>query len=335
MGMLAQLLRLGPIKAFVVTVLIPVGDVLALPFTLIAALWLKLIRRVGVYRMKASRALFNRIGVFPIRDHYYEPAFNPRHLRADLSQERRLPGLDLNVAGQLALLDRFRYAQELDRFPRQPVGPRVFHYENPNFPPGDSEYLYSIIRLFKPRRVLEIGSGFSTLMMLNAIAANAAEECAYRCEVRCIEPYEMGWLEELAGVEVIRQRIEEIDAAVVQRLEANDILFIDSSHVIRPQGDVLREYLELLPLLAPGVLVQIHDIFTPRDYPAGWVVDEVRFWNEQYLVEAFLSCNARFSVIGALNFLAKRYPERLAEKFPVFGEKAHDYDPGSLWLLSR
>ena len=105
--------------------------------------------------------------------------------------------------------------------------------------------------------------------------------------------------------------------------------------MIRPQGDVLREQLELLPLLASGVLVQVHDVFTPRDYPMQWLVDEVRLWNEQYLLEAFLSCNGRFKVIGALNFLAKDHPERLAEKFPVFREKRGACDPGSIWLASR
>jgi predicted O-methyltransferase YrrM len=332
---LIHFLRLGPVKAFCVKFLIPAGDVALLPLTYLSALWLKLVRRVGVYRMTASRALFNKVGVFPIRDHYYEPAFNPRHLRRPLSEDRFLPGIDLNVEGQLEVLARFDYADELDRLPRRAVETVKFYYDNPNFPPGDSEYLYSAIRLLKPRRILEIGSGFSTLMMLHAIAANAADSAACRCEVRCAEPYEMEWLEKLAGVEVIRQRVEELEAAMVERLEANDILFIDSSHIIRPQGDVLKVYLEFLPVLRPGVFVHIHDIFTPRDYPAEWVIDEVRLWNEQYLLEAFLTCNSRFKVIGALNFLSKHYPDRMAEKFPVFRERAGNCDPGSLWLESR
>jgi hypothetical protein len=145
----------------------------------------------------------------------------------------------------------------------------------------------------------------------------------------------MNWLEKLSDVEVIRSRVEDLDASPVASLEANDILFIDSSHVIRPQGDVLKIFLEFLPILQPGVLVHLHDIFTPRDYPAGWVVDQVRLWNEQYLLEAFLACNTRFRVFGALNFLSKQYPERLAEKFPVFREKAGNCDPGSFWLQSR
>jgi len=323
------------IKRFISDSVIPVADFVLLPLTLVAALWLKLVRRVGVYRMKLSRALFNKLGVFPIRDHYYEPAFNPRHLRAPLSDPRHLPGIDFDVDGQLATLARFEYAEELDRFPRQSSELAKFYYDNPNFPPGDSEYLYSVIRLLKPRRILEVGSGFSTLMMLRAIAANVSDRASYRCDVRCIEPYEMSWLEKLSGVEVIRTRVEDLDASPVADLEASDILFIDSSHVIRPQGDVLKIFLEFLPILRPGVLVHLHDIFTPRDYPAGWVVDQVRLWNEQYLLEAFLACNTRFRVFGALNFLSKQYPERLAEKFPVFREKAGNCDPGSFWLQSR
>ena len=323
------------IKRFITDFVIPAADFAFLPLTLVAALWLKLVRRVGVYRMKLSRALFNKIGVFPIRDHYYEPAFNPRHLRAPLSDPRHLPGIDFDVEGQLATLARFEYAGELDRFPRQASELTKFYYDNPNFPPGDSEYLYSVIRLFEPRRILEVGSGFSTLMMLGAIAANARERAAYHCELRCVEPYEMDWLEKLSGVEVIRSRVEDVDTSTVVDLEANDILFIDSSHVIRPQGDVLKIFLEFLPVLRPGVLVHVHDIFTPRDYPADWVVDQVRLWNEQYLLEAFLVCNTRFRVLGALNFLSNQYPERLAEKFPVFREKAGSCNPGSFWLQSR
>ena len=100
----------------------------------------------------------------------------------------------------------------------------------------------------------------------------------------------MGWLNDVSGIEVLRQRVEQMDKQLFLELEENDILFIDSSHMIRPQGDVLCEYLEILPTLRPGVLVHIHDIFTPRDYPDEWLIDEVKLWNEQYLLEAFLSC---------------------------------------------
>src|SRR5262249_33961193 len=156
----------------------------------------------------------------------------------------------------------------------------TFHIRNPSFEGGDAEYFYSIIRSKKPARIIEVGSGYSTLLASQAIRANQQEIPGYTCQHVCIEPYESPWLES-AGVTVIRRRVEELEQPIWRELGCNDLLFIDSSHVIRPQGDVLFEYLEVLPSLAPGVIVHIHDIFTPRDYPDRWLVDEVRFWNEQ------------------------------------------------------
>ncbi|HLX79304.1 MAG TPA: class I SAM-dependent methyltransferase [Burkholderiales bacterium] len=309
---------------------IPIGDVVLAPFVFFAACLLKLVRRVGVYRMTIAHAILRRVGVFPIRDHYYEPMFNPRHLRYPLEADRSLPGIDMNAGEQLALLSKFNYQSELAQLARD--SRFGFRFDNPNFGPGDAEFLYSAIRHHKPGKILEIGSGHSTLVMLEAIEANRSEHADYVCELVCVEPYEMQWLEKTPGIAVLRQRIEDLDERHVRALRANDILFIDSSHVIRPQGDVLREYLELLPLLAPGVLVHLHDIFTPRDYPARWVVGEVRIWNEQYLFEAFMCGNDGFRIIGALNFLARHHHPELAAVFPVL-RAAPECEPGSMWLL--
>ena len=114
--------------------------------------------------------------------------------------------------------------------------------------------------------------------------------------------------------------------------EANDILFIDSSHMIRPQGDVLFEFLEILPVLKPGVLVHIHDIFSPRDYPKEWVVDKHCMWNEQYLLEAFLSFNSQFRILGAVNFLKHNHGKALESKCPN-SAKLPDDEPGSFWII--
>ena len=107
-----------------------------------------------------------------------------------------------------------------------------------------------------------------------------------------------------------------------QQLKSNDLLFIDSSHIIRPQGDVLFEYLELLPTLKPGVLIHVHDIFTPRDYPDEWVYKNHCLWNEQYLLEALISFNSGFRIIGALNYLAHNYRNEFAGKCPRFCKRA-------------
>jgi len=208
--------------------------------------------------------------------------------------------------------------------------PQSFHYHNSRFGPGDAELLYCMIRRFKPRRLIEIGSGFSTLMARRALEQNGGEDSNYRCEHLCIEPYEEPWLEK-CGATVLRERVENLDKNHFQTLAENDILFIDSSHVIRPGGDVLCEYLHILPLLKPGVLVHVHDIFTPRDYPAAWVCDEVRFWNEQYLLEAFLCNNNTFEVACALNFLKHSHPAEVSAAFPILGKEMWR-EPASIWL---
>ncbi|MDR2358391.1 MAG: class I SAM-dependent methyltransferase, partial [Prevotellaceae bacterium] len=123
---------------------------------------------------------------------------------------------------------------------------------------------------------------------------------------------------------------EDVGVDFFRQLEANDILFIDSSHVIRPQGDVLFEYLELLPTLTRGVIVHIHDIFSPRDYLAHWVISEVRLWNEQYLLEAFLSFNSTWKILGALNFLHHNHYDLLKEKCPKL---TPDTEPGSFYIV--
>lgn len=330
-----RLVRAKPLKWMIVTAVVPALDILLAPVVVGCALLMKTIRRVGVYRMKVSRAIFFRIGVFPIRDHYYEPLFNPVRLRRPLDQDRTLPGIDFNVEEQLEWLRKFTFAEELLRLPRAAVGTHQYYYQNDNFSLGDAEYFYSLIRLVKPSRIVEAGSGFSTMLARAAIAANLIENDAYRCRHVCIEPYEMAWLEQLGGVEIVRARVEEVDRSLFAALEANDMLFIDSSHVVRPQGDVVCEYLEIIPTLKPGVFVHVHDIFTPRDYPAIWVKDQVRFWNEQYLVEAFLTGNRDFKIVGALNFLKHHHADEIKQRFPALAAEFDACEPASLWIARQ
>lgn len=309
-----------------------VVDWLLVPVTALAAFWVKMLRRLGVHRLPASKWAFHTVGVFPILDHYYEPLFNPAHLRKSLREDRALPGIDFNVEEQLSLLGSFDYNDELLRFPREKPNTLEYYYQNGPFGSGDAEFLYSLIRKIKPARLYEIGSGNSTLMARNAIRRNAEEDPAYECEHVCIEPYQHEWLTQL-GISVVREVVEDTDRNRFASLGANDILFIDSSHIIRPQGDVVTEYLEILPLLNPGVFVHVHDIFTPKDYLDEWVIDRVKLWNEQYLLEAFLTLNDRFRIVGALNFLKHHYPAELKAKCPVLASEFERREPGSFWFV--
>ena len=306
-------------------------DFCLMPLTFISAVVLLVVRKAGMHRMIWSKRVLMRVGVFPITDHYYEPLFNPRHLKSSLRADRALPGIDLNDNQQLELLSRFNFNEELKKIPLEKTSNLEFYYDNPSIGTGDSEYLYNIIRLFKPKRVLEIGSGNSTLMAINAIRQNNNEDQHYSCEHVCVEPYECEWLEKL-GIKIIRQKVEDIDKKTFSALEANDILFIDSSHIIRPQGDVLFEYLEILPILKKGVLVHVHDIFTPKDYLDDWVLKYIKLWNEQYLLEAFLTFNRDYKIIGALNYLKQHYFKELSAKCPMLANEVNQ-EPCSFWLV--
>jgi predicted O-methyltransferase YrrM len=307
-------------------------DVILSPFTLLASVLLFAIRKMRVSNMPLSKSIFKKIGVFPIVDHYYEPFFNDRHLKHPLDIDRSLPGIQWNDHEQLALLDGFHYQKELAAIPfKKPAAELSFYYGNPSLGPGDAEYLYCMVRHFRPARIIEVGSGYSTLMVRQAVSANASEDAGYTCTHICIEPYEMPWLEK-TGVEVIRKLVEDTDLSIFGSLRKNDILFIDSSHMVRPQGDVLFEILEILPSLAPGVVIHVHDIFSPRDYTSNHLVKDVIFWNEQYLLEAFLSCNDRFRIIGALSYLKSHYPDKMFSKLPLL-DKYRAHLPASFWMV--
>ena len=308
--------------------LLPIADVLVALLVYPAALLLKFIRKAGVANLPFCKSALIRVGVFPILDHYYEPLFDAGNLNSSLSDTRDLPGINWNEAEQLSLLQKFNFNDELKRIPLDKKGELDFYVNNPAFASGDAEYFYNLIRIKKPTKIFEIGSGYSTLLAVQALKKNKEIDPSYQFKHLCIEPYEMPWLEK-TGVQVIRERVESVDKAIFLELGENDILFIDSSHIIRPQGDVLYEYLELLPTLKCGVIVHIHDIFSPRDYLKQWLVDEVKFWNEQYLLEAFLTNNKEWKIIGALNFLHHTHYKELKRTCPFLNEKR---EPGSFYI---
>ncbi len=293
-----------------------------------ASMIMRSVRQIGVQRLPLCRKILEAVGVFPIRDHYYEPQFTFRPGAERLCAERKLPGIDWNIDEQRDLVRKLRYASELRGIDASATKEGVFHWDNDSFGAIDAGFLYQFIRLHKPRTVMEIGSGYSTLIARRALEKNRLETPENESRHVCVEPFEMPWLES-AGVEVIRQRVEDIGVDAFSGLRSGDLLFIDSSHVIRPRGDVLFEYLELLPVLAKGVFVHIHDIFTPRNYLKRFVIDEVKLWNEQYLLEAFLTENNRWKIVAALNYLQHNFSRDLLAISPAASESE---EPGSIYI---
>ncbi|MDO5969483.1 class I SAM-dependent methyltransferase [Flavivirga aquimarina] len=307
----------------------PVIDIFLIPFLIPASLIMWLTRRIGVEKIPYSRKTMLKIGVLPIIDHYYEPLINSKHLRFSLREKRNLVGINWNIEEQLKLLNRFKYQSELLNFSDLPTNDiKEFFYLNKSFVSGDACFWYSIIRDKKPKKIIEIGSGHSTRMAQAAIIKNQQENPNYNCEHICVEPYEMPWLSQM-NVDLIRKKVETLDLELFRKLESNDILFIDSSHMIRPQGDVLFEFLEILPILKSGVIVHIHDILSPRDYLTEWITEDIRFWNEQYLLEAFLTNNKDWKIIGAVNFLKNDYFDLMKSKFPKLDI---NIEPGSFYI---
>jgi hypothetical protein len=269
--------------------------------------------------------VMDRWGFSLIPHHYYEPITLPKDIRADLAAERQLPGINWNADEQLTILQNFVFADELRAIAKRVPSELDYHFEQPFFGPGDAEYLYSMIRKYRPSRLIEVGCGQSTKIIRDAIKKNGAP-----CEHICIEPYENRWLEKL-GVKVIREQVEIVSPELFEALERDDILFIDTSHVIRPQGDVLHLYQQVIPRLAKGVFVHVHDICTPRDYFPEWILQDRRMWNEQYLLEAFLAFNSEFKITGALNWLWHNHRTETDRAFPVLAATSDD-DPGSFWF---
>ena len=306
-----------------------VFDFLIFPLVLISALVLKFYRKVGSKRFPLNTRLLKYIGVFPIIDHFYEPFFNHKNLPKDLSGKRNLPALNFRENDQLNLLKKFTFQKEFEEFlysEKKSGKLRSFSIQNGSYGAGDAEFLFNFLRLKKPKRVIEVGSGNSSKVIEAALKNNLKE--GFQSKLTCIEPYKP-WLKETEIIEIHRTKIEETSYEWDKVLSEGDFLFIDSSHMIRPQGDVLYEYLEMIPKLNPGVIVHIHDIFSPREYPKAWLKFDVKFWNEQYLLEALLSNKDKYKIVASLNYLKNDFFPQVKEVCPHLEER---HEPAAFYF---
>ncbi|HUS18370.1 MAG TPA: class I SAM-dependent methyltransferase [Terriglobales bacterium] len=263
------------------------------------------------------RAL-QRLGVNVTPSHFYFPV--PRLdtlVRKDWHARRPCSAVDLRLKEQVKTLAELgRYYAEQDFPEAKTSNDYEFHFNNGYFERVDAEIAYALVRQRRPQHVIEVGSGKSTLLLATALRRNAAE--GDPGELTSIEPYPSERL--LKGfpglTRLLRQPVQTVDIETFRRLQANDILFIDSSHVVAMDSDVLHEFFRILPELAPGVLIHFHDIFTPLDYPEKFVMTNLCFWGEQYLLEAFLSYNQAFRVLWSSSAMQLFHAELLARSFP-------------------
>ena len=304
-------------------------DLILIPIIFFSGIFLKFYRKVGSKRFPINTNLLKKIGVFPIIDHFYEPFFNHKTLTEDFSKIRNLPSINFREQEQLDLLKSFKFQKDFQSFLDSEADLktlRSFSITNGSYGAGDAEILFNFLRLKKPSKIIEIGSGNSTKVIEAALKLNIKE--GSNPKFTCIEPYKP-WLKSTEHIKILRSKLEQTSLDWTKELSDGDFLFIDSSHMIRPQGDVLYEYLEVIPMLNPGVFVHVHDIFSPRDYPETWLKTDVKFWNEQYLLETLLSNSNRYKVIASLNYLAKDYFEELKKVCPHLNAK---HEPAAFYF---
>jgi predicted O-methyltransferase YrrM len=275
---------------------------------------------------KANRLLY-RHGFALLSDHFYQPL----PLRSALGQSRSLRALadlDKPATFMRGLFDRYD-AEIAER-----LGSFGYGRTETQLPRGDADALYAIIRDATPRRVVEIGSGSSTAVIAAALDANSRE--GHPSEFTSIDPYAAPQIEGTlhADVQFRHEAVSLLDADESWRaLESGDVLFVDSSHVYKPGSDVEHEFLHVYPALAPGVLVHVHDIFWPADYPLPWNLDSSQFWNEQYVLAAVLENSDRYEVVAPLAALYAERPEVFAGQPTPGGDGG--FGPGSFWMRVR
>lgn len=269
--------------------------------------------------------------LFPV-GHFYSPIADPADIRA--REERiwmrvdEMPGIDLCVPDQLMLLRQLApYTGSINYPVEQPGDSTTYFYSNDQYPVLDAEFLYAMLCHFRPKSMIEVGSGFSSL-----ITADVNRRLlGLKIDFSCIEPFPRQFL--IDGVDgitrLVRQKVEDVELSFFDRLDSGDILFIDSSHVSKVGSDVNYLFFEVLPRLKKGVMVHIHDIFLPDEYPKIWVIDQGRNWNEQYLLRAFLQFNTDWKVMWASHFMGTRHTTAVQDTFPRYPKLGGG---GSFWI---
>lgn len=248
---------------------------------------------------------------------YYSPIPSVKDLPDGIyDRPFSLVGIDMNEAGQMAVLDEV-FPLYLDEYTPDP---------NDGLSLVDAYALYALLRHRKPQRMVEIGGGHSTFVSMAALAANRSE--GHPCHFLCVEPYPRGFLREAdwPDYELIAEQVQDVPLSV---FDGADVVFIDSSHVSKLGSDVNHEMFEIVPRVKPGGLIHWHDIVIPTNYWGDWTQSGTQFWNESYLLHAFLLFNSSFRVLWAARWFRMNHGDLLADRF---GFLRPDHRLTSFWV---
>ena len=262
--------------------------------------------------------------------HYYSAIPSEEDRETFLAQQRPQPeilGIDLHGERQFDLLKQFKEFYTECPFQDEKSGDLRYFYINPSYSYTDALTLYSMLRTFKPRRIVEIGSGYSSAAMLDTAERFLDDQVDFTF----IEPYPQLLHSLLTARDqkhtILGMKLQAVDRDIFRALEANDILFVDSTHVSKLGSDVNRIMFEILPTLKPGVLIHFHDIFWPFEYPSDWIKKGFA-WNEAYLLRAFLEFNNSFEILFFASFLHTYHHAWFQENMPLWLKNSG----GNIWL---
>lgn len=269
--------------------------------------------------------------------HFYSPIVDVQDAHAIRAVRGRvtspLPqGIALDTDRMVALTHRLAAHHSLFPFPRHHDHHHRFFFDNSFFGCHDASVYFSMLLEFRPHRVIEVGCGHSTALLLDTNKQFFNDSIA----TTFIDPSLAELLPPLErndkpAPKLLPLRLQDVPVEIFTELETDDILFIDSSHVSKTGSDVNHYLFEILPRLKPGVLIHIHDILYPFEYLDSWVLDEGRSWNEAYALKAFLQFNSSFEIVYWSNFVYHRLPELLRTLMPLCLEN----EGGSIWLRKR
>lgn len=268
--------------------------------------------------------------------HFYSPVVNPSDLiprQEEIWCENPvIQGIDFNQEYHQEVLTEFfpKYTSQYKYVEKEEEtqSDTEYYTQNSQFSWLDSRTLFVLLNQWKPKRVIEVGSGFSSLLTAHVNHNHLNDSI----EFSCIEPYPREFLKKkIPGLnKVIVEKVENVERSVFTELEAGDILFIDSSHVAKTGSDVNFLFFEILPILQKGVKIHIHDIFFPHEYLKEWVIDENRSWNEQYLLRALLMYSDTFKVLFGCSYAQHKFPDLVVKA--LNHEKGHGFGGGSIWI---